>query len=185
MTTGRWLYRTRQFWLALRPDSRHADLENAATFLNREQMALFVCMQPSEQAHSLRVLQALLERGEQDKDLCVAALLHDIGKTRRPLHLWERIWIVLAQAVYPGCVAHWGREPDGQADQVEWWRKAFVVAAQHPQWGAEMAAAAGTSSLAVALIRRHQDKPITPAGQEAATREEVLLNILQSVDDRS
>jgi hypothetical protein len=68
---------------------------------------------------------------------------------------------------------------------IEWWRKAFVVAAQHPKWGAEMAAAAGTLPLAVALIRRHQDKPNTIEQQEINSREKLLLRILQSVDDSS
>jgi hypothetical protein len=148
-------------------------------------LILFQRMQPSEQAHSLRVLQALLERGEQDKDLCVAALLHDIGKTRYPMHLWERVWVVLAEAVCPGCAQGWGLKGDGLLDTVEWWRKAFVVAARHPQWGAEMAAEAGASPLAVALIRGHQDKQISPVQREASTREEVLLQTLQSVDDLS
>jgi hypothetical protein len=185
MITDRWLYRTRQFWLALRPAASHADLKIAATFLNHEQLILFQRMQPSEQAHSLRVLQALLERGELDKDLCVAALLHDVGKTRYPMHLWERVWVVLVEAVCPGCAQSWGQTEDGQLDTVEWWRKAFVVAARHPQWGAEMAAEAGASPLAVALVRRHQDKQISPGQREAASREEALLQTLQSVDDHS
>jgi putative nucleotidyltransferase with HDIG domain len=183
MITGRWLYRTRQFWFAVRSDPRLVDLENAATFLNLEQLILFQRMQPSEQAHSLRVQQALLERGEQDKDLFVAALLHDVGKTRYPLHLWERIWIVLAQAVYPSCVDRWGKAEHEQPETIAWWRKAFVVAAQHPKWGAEMAEASGTAPMAVALIRRHQEKHTSLIGWETASREEILLQTLQSVDD--
>lgn len=183
MITGRWLYRTRQFWSAVRPDSHLVDLENAATLLNREQFILFQRMQPSEQAHSLRVQQALLERGEQDKDLFVAALLHDVGKTRYPLRLWERIWIVLAQAVYPGIVDRWGKDAHGQPETMAWWRKAFVVAAQHPKWSAEMAETAGTSPLAVALIRRHQEKHTSFTEREVISREEFLLQTLQSVDD--
>jgi hypothetical protein len=113
----------------------------------------------------------------------VAALLHDVGKTRYPLHLWERIWIVLVQSVYPGCVARWGKEDDRQPERIEWWRKAFVVAAQHPKWGAEMAAAAGTAPLAVDLIRRHQEKQVSPIELETTSREEILLQALRSVDD--
>jgi hypothetical protein len=184
MIAGRWLYRTRQFWMALKPAAPHADLEIIATLLNGEQIALFQRMQSSEQAHSMRVLQALLERGERDKDLCVAALLHDVGKTRYPLRLWERVWIVLVQAACPDCVQSCGQERDWQLETAVWWQKAFVVAVQHPQWGAEMAAAVGASPLAETLIRRHQEKLASPVRREI-TREETLLQILQSVDDRS
>lgn len=184
MITGRLLYRTRQFWMALRPAASNADLENVAHFLNTAELALFQGMQPGEQSHSQRVLQALLERGERDKDLCVAALLHDVGKTRYPLHLWERVWIVLAQAACPDCVQRWGTEMDGQLEKAAWWQKAFVVAAQHPRWGAEMADEAGVSPLAVNLIRRHQEK-LTPPARRELTHEETLLLILQSVDDLS
>jgi hypothetical protein len=184
MITSRLLYRTRQFWMALNPAATHADLEILATLLNGGQIGLFQRMQSSEQAHSLRVLQALLERGERDKDLCVAALLHDVGKTRYPLRLWERIWIVLALATCPDCVQRWGQDRDGQLERVAWWQKAFVVAAQHPRWGAEMANEAGVSPLAVELIRRHQEKLPSPARREI-THEETLLLILQSVDDLS
>ncbi len=184
MINGRLLYRTRQFWMALKPATPHADLEILVTLLNGEQMALFQRMQSSEQAHSLRVLRALLERGEQDKDLCVAAVLHDIGKTRYRLRIWERIWIVLTQAACPECVQRWGQDRVGQLGTVAWWRRAFEVAAQHPRWGAEMAAEAGVSLLAVELIRRHQERLPSPAHREI-TREETLLLILQSVDDLS
>ena len=184
MITSRWLYRTRQFWMALKPAAPQADLHIVDTYLNGEQLALFQCMQPSEQAHSLRLLQTLLERGERDKDLCVAAVLHDVGKIRYPLRVWERVWIVLAQAVCPGYVQAWGEEREKSLEVVEWWRKAFVVAAQHPQWGAQMADEAGVSPLAVTLIRRHQEKLAYPVTREN-TLEERLLEILQSVDDLS
>jgi hypothetical protein len=184
MITSRLLYRTRQFWMALKPATPNADLEILATLLNGEQMALFQRMQSSEQAHSLRLLQCLLEQGERDKDLCVAALLHDVGKTRYPLHLWERVWIVLVQAIFPGSVQRWGHGRDGQLETAAWWQKAFVVAVQHPRWGAEMADEAGVSLLAVNLIRRHQEKLASPVHREL-THEETLLQILQSVDDLS
>jgi hypothetical protein len=98
------------------------------------------------------------------------------------VRLWERVWIVLAQAACPSCVQRWGQARDGKLETAQWWRKAFVVAAQHPRWGAEMAAAAGATPQAVALIQRHQDKLTLPM-QGHSTREEALLRALQSVDD--
>ncbi len=59
------------------------------------------------------------------------------------------------------------------------WRRAFVVAAEHPIWGAQMAAESGASSVAVNLIWRHQEPPSTIP----KTREDLLLRTLQAADD--
>jgi hypothetical protein len=64
------------------------------------------------------------------------------------------------------------------------WRRAFVVAVQHPQWGADLAAKAGASPLAVALIRRHQEQQGS-LGEADAGSEDSLLARLQSVDNNS
>jgi putative nucleotidyltransferase with HDIG domain len=138
-------------------------------------------MQPGEQAHSLMVFHRLCSQtedlsAEQRCDLLVAALLHDVGKSRRPLRLWERVWIVVGQALLPGLAGRLG-EGSGEGP-VRAWQRPFVVAAQHPAWGAELAAEAGTSPLAVAIIRRHQNHS-PPNG---VTIEEVLLQRLQAVD---
>jgi len=58
MNATRLLYRTRQFWHALRT-TPHLDYSLAASYLTPRQMALFQRMQLSEQAHSLKVLQRI------------------------------------------------------------------------------------------------------------------------------
>jgi hypothetical protein len=181
------VYRLRQFWAALFASPAEADLDLARRTLSNEQMALFGQMQASEQAHSLDVfkkLSALSPPGfppegspeAQGRALLVAALLHDAGKSRFPLRPWERALIVMARAAAPGKVQQWGRagEPQG-------WRRPFVIAEQHPAWGAELAAAAGTCRLAVNLIREHQN----PLAGPAVSLEERLLQILQSIDNDS
>jgi hypothetical protein len=178
MNAARLLYRTRQFWQALRSTPSFEDSELIQSILTGPQLDLFRQLQASEQAHSLRVFRALLEQGETQGDLFVAALLHDVGKSRFRLKLWERIAIVLVKAVCPGCAERWGTgHPAG-------WRRAFVVSAQHPGWGAEMAAAAGASPLTQALIRRHQeDRREARVGPESL--EDRLLAKLVLVDDES
>jgi hypothetical protein len=108
MIAERILYRTRQFMSALSVRRAPDDIETARGVLAPELMALFQRMQLSDQAHSLQVLHELMERGEMDPDLWVAALLHDVGKSRYPLRLWERVWVVLAKAFFPGQVKRWG-----------------------------------------------------------------------------
>lgn len=171
------LYRVRQFRAALAGAPNPDDLAAIQTVLAPALMDLFLQMQASEQAHSLQVYDRLLQHGAQDSDLLVAALLHDIGKTRFPLRIWERVVIVLAKAFVPRWVKRWGQ---GQA---RGWRRAFVVAEQHTKWGAEMAAIAGASPVTVRLIRRHQD--LLPQSTNPDNREDHFLKQLQQFDDES
>ena len=189
----RFIYRARQYWHALIDSPAPEDLEQARRILPTPLMDLFMQLQGSEQVHSLRIHERLQEQNEVNKDLLVAALLHDVGKIRYPLHLWERVLIVVSNSLFPEIVKTWGQgEPRG-------WRRSFVVAEQHPAWGAEMAAKAGASLMAVALIRRHQEKPANQivkgdhandmlSGQpaeESTLLEDRLLSRLQNLDNES
>jgi putative nucleotidyltransferase with HDIG domain len=174
MTLTRLAYRLRQFrlaWAAAALDP--SALERARQILGPRLWPLFVNMQPGEQTHSLTVLQKVTALGASDPDLLIAALLHDVGKSRSPLSVWDRSWIVLAKKLVPQAVKIWGKGSlDGR------WR-IFVVAEQHPAWGAEMAAAAGASPRCVDLIRQHQEQ-VDPANPLAET-----LHMLQGADDES
>lgn len=168
-------YRVWQFWRVLwgKPDSH--GLETARGHLSLQLFQLFKKMSHAEQAHALRVLSAVRDRGYNDPALLTAALLHDVGKSRYSLFPWERAWIVLVNAFFPQKAEEWGQgSPAGR-------RKTFVVAAQHAEWGAEMAAAHGASELAVKLIREHQTA--SPTGFYA--EEAVLLAVLKQADNES
>ncbi len=149
-------YRIRQFWNALNSNPDPEDLELVQKLLTPAQMDLFTCMHSSEQVHSIAVMKRVrstedIHSNDQSQDLFVAALLHDVGKSRYPLRLWERVIIVLAKAFFPGKVAGWSAgNPYG-------WRRVFVISEHHPEWGAQMAAEVGTAPLAVELIRQHQN----------------------------
>ena len=176
MSWTRVLYRIRQFWAALRASPPENSPIEPGQVLTPDQLALFSRLHPSEQAHALNVMETLWEHRERKggPDLMVAALLHDVGKARYPLRLWERVLIVLGRAFFPEQAACWGsRSPTG-------FTRAFVVAARHPHWGAAMAERAGASPLAVALIRRHQDPPPEPP----RNAEEHLLRLLQEADNQ-
>ncbi len=171
-------YRARQFWQALKSRPSPGAIAKAEAVLSPPLMALFTGMQPSEQVHAFKVLEALQAQGETDLDLLAAALLHDAGKQRCPLRLWERVAIVLVQAASPALLQRLGEQP---AADCPGWRKGFIVAAQHAEWGAEMVRQAGISPLAAALIRRHQ----LPAPASSQRREDILLRKLQAVDDNA
>jgi hypothetical protein len=185
MKVARIPYRVRQFWRAARLQPSFRDLNLAQTNLTPAQMELFSRMQPAEQAHSLHVARALIERGETDPDLLKAALLHDVGKICHPLKLWERAWIVLGKAFSPGLARKWGATPqDGAA--ISFLRRPFIVADQHPDWGAGLALQAGVPALTAELIRKHQIRPqANPAQTGLPPAQDRLLGLLQSVDDES
>jgi hypothetical protein len=180
MKVARLLYRARQFWHALGAAPSPASLEEAQSILNPAQMALFRSMQASEQAHALRVMVQLRSQGSVPPDLLVAALLHDVGKNCYPLGVWVRVIIVLVRAFFPAMARQWGNvDISGDPKRNPAWRKPFVVAEQHPVWGAEMALKADVSPLAAALIRRHQNF----FASKVVNLEDQLLLQLQAADN--
>jgi hypothetical protein len=169
-------YRVVQFWrlVFVKPLPENVNREVTAV-LTAEEEELFHQFSISDQWHSYRVMRTLQHAGHHRRELLVAALLHDIGKTRLPVSVWDRTLIVLGTKLWPQKTAVWGSgDPAG-------WKRPFVVKAQHPAWGAEMAAAAGCDSLTVALIRRHQEKAPPSGGSD----EEQLLRLLQWADDQN
>ncbi len=184
MNSSRLCYRSRQFWQAISTRSSPQDLELASSLLSPTQFELFRQMHESEQAHSLRVLKELRDQGENNVDLQTAALLHDVGKVRAPLRVWERILVVIVRALCPNCAHNWGSVQTGENLENLGWRRAFVVAGQHPAWGADLAARCGTSELAVSLIARHQEQ-LPQINDSKILLEDRLLRKLQAVDDNS
>jgi hypothetical protein len=98
--------------------------------------------------------------GEADPDLLAAGLLHDVGKCLLPLRLLDRVAIVLGQVLLPAQVSVWSAADPGG------WRRGFVVACRHPEWGATMVADCGGSARLVTLVREHQSG--SPAGAALA-----------------
>lgn len=176
MTTVRIIYRTHQFLNAMGSAPQVADLALVESILTPPLLALFLQLKGNEQAHGLRVLKRLSEAGHTHPDLQIAALLHDVGKSRFSLSLGGRILIVLAHHLAPKSVKAWGDcEPKG-------WKQVFVIAEKHPAWGAEMVRQAGASPLVVNLILHHQDHV---HNDHISSIESRLLRLLQSADNES
>ncbi len=173
----RWRYRLWQMWLnftvkaALPLPAR----QEIAAVLSPAEMRLFDRFSPRDQQHSYLVYQTLLLAGHTARPLLAAALLHDVGKTRTPLTPWDRMLPVVVEQIAPRLAQRWGAgEPRG-------WRRSFVVRQQHAAWGAELAQAAGSDALTVALIGRHQDQLLPHQN----TPQDQLLRVLQWADEQA
>lgn len=169
------MYRVRQFWQNLTANPTREDYIKISQVLSADLLDLFYTLQRSEQAHGLWIYQKLIEQGEAHQDLLAAALLHDVGKNRYPLKLWQRVAIVFGKKLFPKRVKRWEQE-----DQ-RGWKRPFVVAERHAAWGAEMAMRAGASDTTVELIQRHHDTLQNPMIHP----KDQFLNRLQYLDDRS
>lgn len=145
--------RIRQGLRALMAFAQPVDYDLAAHYLTPQQLALFQQLTRDEQLHSVRVLQSLLSQPEQTPhDLAVAALLHDVGKIRYAMSVWQRSLAVVLRKLSPHSAARWAA-----SNCLHDWRAPFVVVAQHPQWGAELVAETNAPERVVWLIAHHAD----------------------------
>ncbi len=170
----RFRYRAAQFWRAIYPQ-KLSDTEKLIIrrFLTNSEWDLFNRYSVNDQRHSYQVFRTLELQGCKDPGLLAAALLHDVGKTKIRLSVWDRSLAVICEAIIPELAAKWGIE-DGKR-----WRRPFVIRAMHPQWGAQMAKSAGSKTMVVNLIRRHQD----PLPKNPNCLEDEFLALLQWADD--
>lgn len=167
-------YRAKQFWRGIRaapfPVGTHQELSE---LLSDGEVTLFGRLSAADQWHSYAVVATLRAAGYAHPDLLAAGLLHDVGKSRVKLTIWERSMAVLAHVLFSRRAVSWGQA------QATGWRRAFVVREQHPAWGAEMLREAGSRPLTISLVRRHQDRPTGQSQNE----EDILLRHLQWADE--
>lgn len=151
----RWGYRIEQFALRIRSGFKPAlvDLETARNMLPEAAYALFAAMPRGDQAHALAVLRALRREGCAPPEVEQAALLHDVGKSRRGLTLIHRILIVLLEEVAKESLNRLA------ASDPSSWRYPFHAHLHHGEMGAQQCETVGCSPLTVALVRYHDSGP--------------------------
>lgn len=164
-------YRMHQFWMAVTGSLSRDDWVEIQSFLTPEQLRLFNRMSEAEKVHSLRVFRRLRSEGYQNVELLTAALLHDVGKSRYPLSLWERVWVVVA----PNIVKNNLSVDSQKHNKVE---RALLVAERHPLWGAEMAQAAGVSATTAWLIQHHERDD--PQALDESPRGQLLAALIRA-----
>lgn len=167
--------RLRQGIRALFAFTQTPDFMLAERYLNAEQMALFRRMRRSEQLHSLNVLRdVLVQSQETPLALAVSALLHDVGKSRFPLAIWQKSVAVIIRKASPSLYTRWSNgNPESR------WYRAFVVAEKHPFWSYELVRSTGADECALWLIEHHADGLELWAGHDYVE----LLARLKEADD--
>lgn len=165
-------YRTLQFVRTILGKQTESQLQLVRHYLPDSLIPLFMSMSPTDQSHSLRVCEALLDQGHEDPDLLAAALLHDVGKSLESPTVWERVLVVLANQIAPHRVLNWSEA------EARGWRRPFVIAHKHPDWGADLVAKHGGSETLIELIRYHQKEP------ESLQEDKLIaqLSLLQAAD---
>jgi hypothetical protein len=160
-TSSRAIYRSRQVYHALWPRIAAADLEAAERVMTEAERKLFAAMPRRDQRHALEVMRRLQSRTD-DRDLLVAALLHDCGKGDVPV--WLRILHVVAPKL---------GESAGKEGASGWRGDAFRLH-HHVELSARLARKAGCSERTVRLIAG------TPAPADAE-----MAALLRAADDAS
>ncbi len=138
-------------------------------------MGLFVRMTRSEQVHSLNVLRDVLAQDDDTPiDLAVAGLLHDVGKLRYPLDVFQRTFAVVLTRLAPKLEQRYSIPA-----KMTYWRAPLIVRRHHPRWSAELLKANGGSERAVWLVEHHADNLAALQGHLYFT----LLARLKQADD--
>lgn len=144
-------YRIKQGLRALFAFTAEVDDALVHRHLSAPEYDLFKTMATAEQLHSVHVLRSVLAQSPQTPpELAAAALLHDIGKARYHLAVWQKTVSVLAESFAPGLFSKLST-----GDALNWWRAPFMVREQHPAWGADMLTAIGSDPLVIWLVGHH------------------------------
>jgi hypothetical protein len=139
-------YRGRQFFSSLRPRVDASLRAEAHHLLSESERALFASMTRHDQQHCLEVYRRLRDEGHHERDLLIAALLHDVGKGR--VALWHRVAFVLLDSAAPHALDRIATPGDGRG-----YREALYRCRHHAEIGARLAQEAGSSNTVIALIR--------------------------------
>ena len=145
-------YRLGQGLRALLAVIKPPHLALAEQRLSHCEYAAFRQLSRADQLHSLRVLRAVIAaHSDAPEALLKAALLHDIGKSRYRLAVWQKSLAVLAKSIAPGRSQKWGA-----GETLSLWRAPFEVRAHHAPWGGDILRGCGADEAVIWLVENHQ-----------------------------
>jgi len=125
----------------------------AQQYLSEREFEAFQQMSRAEQLHSLNVLRSVLAQSDQTPPaLAIAALLHDVGKSRYHLMVWQKTIAVLVKAFIPKLADYLARD-----ETLNIWRAPFTMREHHPKWSADILRRCQSDPIAVWLAEHHQE----------------------------
>ena len=160
-SSPRALYRSRQVLHALWPRLAAEDLAFALQIMTPPEERLFNAMERRDQRHALEVMRRL-RAGIEERDVLVAALLHDCGKGGVP------VWLRIMNVAAPKLVQLAGRKG------ATGWRGAAYRLEHHVQLSTRLCEDAGCGGLTVRLV-----------GGTATPEEAWKAELLYAADDAS
>jgi hypothetical protein len=162
------VHRVAQFVAHVRARVDPAEEADARRVLPDAAWQLFARMPVADRRHALDVVARLRAAGDDDLDLVIAALLHDVAKGSR-LRLWHRVAGVLLEAVAPSLLRRLASDDAGS------WRYPFHLYLHHGSLSADLAEWAGCPPRAVAFMR----------GTASGSGDVRLAHALKVADDAS
>jgi predicted HD phosphohydrolase len=136
--------------------ARQPNLALARRHLSVREFEAFRSMARSEQLHSLQVLHCALKADPAAPSaLIAAALLHDVGKSRYRLSVWQKTLAVIVEAFAPGLSRRLSED-----DTITFWRAPFIVRRRHASWSGEMLRACGSDATVIWLVEHHQEDAV-------------------------
>lgn len=180
----RWLYRSRQFFVALLGGVSPRETAEVMEVLGPGLYRVFAMMPMQYKRHAITVYRRVREGGCHDAGVWRAALLHDSGKydpgSGRYVTIWHRVAVVLLEASPVGSRLLRGlsrkRSTHGPLARMLY---PFYLNATHAERGAQLVSRHGASPEVVRLIADHHKRD----GTGKDPRDE--LKALQAADDRS
>lgn len=97
-------YRIYQFWSALNPKITLEEENFVSEYLTSVEIIIYNKLSKADRKHATKVAYNLFNTFPLDFNLIKAGLLHDIGKTLRPLSVIEKTFAVLLSIFFPKIV---------------------------------------------------------------------------------